>query len=657
VGQFFDGWTNTAITLLWGSALLMGVAMFLTRTVGEVRDAVAATRANPLSDAAQSRAITFGALCLLFIVCMVFAYLEYQAADMNWFYGWLAAGGGALGIAYLFYFPEFAHNAMPLGNARLATVEELMAARLLGSQPGEGIRIGLAQNGNKLEPIRYRGGAHLLTVAPSGSGKGRDTLIPALLEFSGSCVVIDPKGQLAAITKRRRAQLGPVYVLNPFNILTKELGEPHRFNPMSMLDPASDNLGADCDGIANNIVIEDEKNPHFSAAARLLISGIIMHLAESPLWPRETKNLAFMRDRIMKAPLIFAVEAKKNGASDLVLERLERFADPSAPTSKEVTDVLSTARTQVGFMSNAALTKSLAASDFDFRELKQRPMTIYVVLPGERLESHSKWFRLIVASALDALMRDVRGRVPVLLMLDEFGQLGKLTAISNAMGMARSFGYQLWPVLQDLAQLEADYGKKFRTFVSNAEIKQFFGTGDSFTADEVSKLFGETTIVMQGSSTSTSEDGKTSTSQNSSYHQRRLFLYDEIMRLEGDRFLLAARTHQGRVTLTKGFRAAYFDKDLCPEFQGLYDRDPYEYDDDDGEATNGRRANSNNNNGRHSTMSRAEALKIFGLQEGATAEEIKATYHRLVRRVHPDTGGSDYFTQQLNQARDVLLGL
>ena len=54
-------------------------------------------------------------------------------------------------------------------------------------------------------------------------------------------------------------------------------------------------------------------------------------------------------------------------------------------------------------------------------------------------------------------------------------------------------------------------------------------------------------------------------------------------------------------------------------------------------------------------MSRAEALKVLGLKEGAKKDEIKAAHHRLMAQVHPDVGGSDYLAQQINQAKDVLL--
>ena len=55
-------------------------------------------------------------------------------------------------------------------------------------------------------------------------------------------------------------------------------------------------------------------------------------------------------------------------------------------------------------------------------------------------------------------------------------------------------------------------------------------------------------------------------------------------------------------------------------------------------------------------MSRAEALQVLGLQEGATEAEIRAAWLRLMQAAHPDRGGSDWLAAKLNQARDVLLG-
>ena len=56
-------------------------------------------------------------------------------------------------------------------------------------------------------------------------------------------------------------------------------------------------------------------------------------------------------------------------------------------------------------------------------------------------------------------------------------------------------------------------------------------------------------------------------------------------------------------------------------------------------------------------MSRAEALSVLGLAEGASDEDIKAAHRRLIQRVHPDAGGSADLAARINRAKDVLLGV
>ena len=61
------------------------------------------------------------------------------------------------------------------------------------------------------------------------------------------------------------------------------------------------------------------------------------------------------------------------------------------------------------------------------------------------------------------------------------------------------------------------------------------------------------------------------------------------------------------------------------------------------------------NTASRSTMSRAEAYEILGLKQGASEEDIKAAYRKLIANAHPDAGGSDWMAAKLNEAKQILL--
>jgi type IV secretion system protein VirD4 len=422
-----------------------------------------------------------------------------------------------------------------------------------------GIFIGHDRHGNPLtykKQGRSSGEGHLFLSAPPRSGKARDILIPALLQYDqGSCIVIDPKGQLAAVTAAHRARprteggLGQrVIVLNPFGILPAELGSMSaNFNPMATLDSASDTFGADCDNIADSIVTHEggDRENHWSDSARGLVAALIAHLAANLKDPK-SKTLAMVR-RVITSPdllLTAALEAQA-GDDDFIAEGLKRFAEIDAENKGELASIISTANTQTRFIGNRAIARSLAGSDFTFADLKTQATTVYLVLPVRYLASCGKWFRLVLASALDQLLNETKG-LPVLCILDEFAQLGKLAVIENTLGLAAGMGVQLFPVLQDLTQLMELYPKRWESFLGCAGVQMFFAPRENTTAKYVSELCGDMTVKVPSESKGTTSkvgvfvDEQTGLNEGTSFSQasRRAKLPQDIRRMSDKEFIM-----------------------------------------------------------------------------------------------------------------------
>jgi type IV secretion system protein VirD4 len=173
---------------------------------------------------------------------------------------------------------------------------------------------------------------------------------------------------------------------------------------------------------------------------------------------------------------------------------LNEFATYSSD-DRELNAIRRTAKVQTDWLDSPAIRLDLNGPAMQFATLKEHPTTIYLVLPPERLATHGVWLRLMVTSILLPLLRSVEAApVPVLLMLDEFAQLGHMEVIQNNYALMRGFGVKLWTIWQDLTQAKRLYHDQWESFISNAGIVQAFAPQDLTTRDYLSKLSGERII-------------------------------------------------------------------------------------------------------------------------------------------------------------------
>jgi type IV secretory pathway TraG/TraD family ATPase VirD4 len=122
---------------------------------------------------------------------------------------------------------------------------------------------------------------------------------------------------------------------------------------------------------------------------------------------------------------------------------------------------------------------------------------VFIILPLDYLEIAGRYFRLLVSCALSELIDpSARGSVRTVMMLDEFYQYGALSAVDNAMRMARGSRVQLFPCVTGLSDLSSRYPQTWRSFLSNSVVRMFMAAQDDETAAYMAREVGDREIVV-----------------------------------------------------------------------------------------------------------------------------------------------------------------
>lgn len=476
--------------------------------------------------------------------------------------------------------PSTKQSAFSPPLATFADPQHIQASKTLKHEDGKlflgvsGATMQEAKRNDNGTPYRYAQDGHLIgladdrhiiTVAGSRAGKGRSAIVPNMLCYTGSVLATDPKGELASITaEHRHTKLKQkVRVLDPFRVADVPDKFRASFNPLSILKVDSPTLVEDAGLIADALVISTSKDEHWDASARELITALMLYLVKANNGAKA--NLPEMRRILRNETLLtmtLEIMADDEDFLDGIMAGLAQSFVTKPPNEKG--SVLSNARRQTGFLDFAAIQSVLSGHDFDLGELKSEKSTIYLCLPAMRMGTCNRWLRLFINLVLAAMenSRVATPNPPVLLCLDEFATLGHMQAIENAAGQIAGFGVKLWPIIQDLGQLETLYEKRWQTFMANAGVLQFFGNSDLTTLEWISKRLGDTTLrVMSKSEVGYKQAAESgATGEAWSNETRPLLTVDEIAKTFGrdDRYCRQLVMWVGRDPMI--LQRAYYDK-------------------------------------------------------------------------------------------------
>jgi type IV secretion system protein VirD4 len=502
--------------------------------------------------------IGFGALCLAsYLAGALFLLLMHgdprQATPLTWLrYRYYYADRGEIGR------PLFGSGALALGlvalsvgtfllprrrslhgDARFANRSEIAAAGLLGR---DGILLGRC--GRRYLMLAGQQGVAL--AAPPRAGKGTGVVVPNALNWPGSLVCVDIKRENWTITAGYRARSGQAcYLFDPF----AEDRRTARWNPFSYVSPDPERRLNDLQRIAE-MLYPDPPNvdPFWTASARSLFLGIALYLFETPSLPATIGEV--LRQGMASDDEGFGqhwkrlIEGRNSGTRPLSSQCVRSLYDVIDLAPVTASSIRKTFTSRLDLWLNPILDAATSANDFDLRELRKQPMSIYVSVNPDDLHRLRPVLNLFFQQAIGLQTRELPERNPalkhqVMMLLDEFTALGRIPIIAEAISYLPGYNVRVVLVIQTPAQLREVYGiHNAETMLKSLAARIVFAPKDFADAREISDELGSTTVRVRTISkplgVALDRRGARGRSQSVSEQRRPLLLPQEVKELGGE---------------------------------------------------------------------------------------------------------------------------
>jgi type IV secretion system protein VirD4 len=455
------------------------------------------------------------------------------------------------------------------GDARFAKRRELAKHGLLKPSP-DGVIVG--KFGNEL--VRLSGQQFVILAAPTRSGKGVGVVVPNLLDYRDSVVVLDIKQENFDLTSGwRRAQGHEVFLFNPF----ADDGRTHRWNPLTYVSSQPGGRISDLQAIATMLYPGMEGEQAFwNGLARNAFVALALYLFED----RDDALVSFGEE--LPCPsmgAIYRLAAGDTGDLKGHFERLanQPFLSPQARSAfssliaqeaKTFSSVVATLMEPLNLWINPVLDAATSADDFLLSDVRKKRMTIYLgILPNKLAQS-----RLIINLFFSQLINENTRVLPqsdpslkhqCLLLMDEFTALGRVEILSGAVSYMAGYNLRLLTIVQSMAQLDSVYGKGVaRTIMTNHALQILYAPREQQDANEYSEMLGYQTLRKWSIS-----HGKGAPTRSVSKERRALMLPQELKAMGPDKEVFLYENIHRPVLCEKirYYKYAYFKKRLLPK--------------------------------------------------------------------------------------------
>ena len=456
------------------------------------------------------------------------------------------------------------------GDARFANAGDLSKHGML-KPSATGVIVGKF-NGNI---VRLPGQQFVILAAPTRSGKGVGVVIPNLLDYQESMVVLDIKQENFELTSGwRKSQGQEVFLFNPF----AEDRRSHRWNPLTYVSRDAAFRVSDLMSIAAMLYPDGSDDQKFWVSqARNTFMAFALYLFEN--WEDE-QSIGFPGGSPPTLGAIYRLSSGDGSELRPYLQKLSQkkflsgnartaFANLLSQADETFASILGTFKEPLNAWINPILDAVTSADDFLLTDVRKKKMTIYIGIQPNKLAESRLIVNLFFSQLINLNTKELPKSNPALkyqclLLMDEFTSIGKVDIISSAVSYMAGYNIRLLPIIQSMAQLDATYGKDVsRTIITNHALQIIYAPREQQDANDYSEMLGYTTVrkqnVTRGRDYSRSE----------SEERRALMLPQELkaMGFEKEVFLYEGIPHPVMCDKIKYYQDRFFTSKLLPKVE------------------------------------------------------------------------------------------
>ena len=416
------------------------------------------------------------------------------------------------------------------GEARWARVGEIRRGKLLAPA---GIVLG--KFGGKV--MRFGGPEHVLLEAPTRAGKGVGVIIPNLLDWPDSLVVLDIKQENYDNTAGYRLKvLGQRVVL--FNPLDPK-GNTARYNPLSYInrqDPVE--VINELQKIGMMLFPDPVSGDNFWAeSARTAFLGVAAYVAATaddagdalPFTMGEVYRQFAAGDAAKRFPKI--ITKREQAGKPLSGGCVSALRDFTTASPNTFTSIRQSVTAKINAWLNPYVDAATSESDFDLSDFRDKRISLYLGVSPDDLERVAPIYGLLFQQLIDRNVRELpkgdRHQVKVLVALDEFASLGKCSVLAQAFSYVAGYGLRLLPAFQSIEQVQGVYGDKVAADIErNCAVRLVLRPAGLSDAKKISEQLGTYTFRARSRSMGTWGSGGGSTSESD--QRRPLMLPQEV---------------------------------------------------------------------------------------------------------------------------------